>query len=375
MPEIRKGTFLNNRFEVHEYVGGGGFASVWQAYDTKLKRNVAIKRLLSESAFDPTKRDDVVAEARKIAALSDPHVVAIFDVIDHEDELLIIMEYLSGGTLQDYLRLLSYNGNWIAFPEIFSLLTEVLSGLKAAHNADQGPIIHRDLKPLNILFDRSGRSKIADFGLAATGFVEEIETVHPGKWEHAGTFGYKSPEQLKGAQLDPRSDIFNVGLIAYLLFAAIHPFTDPRFLFEYKDMVLEPYRTLPRIKPDHLPEDLEEFILTLLANDPGDRFQTASEALAELERIEEKYNETLLDRVIQYNDSLKTGSQIEESLTAEETAKGISLCKRKGFYIQGAFLYEKSGIDFSLLRSQAMAALEDDYLICRRRAGQEVSPE
>ena len=213
MAEIKIGVVINNRFEVVNYVGGGGFGQVWEGFDKQLKRKVAIKRILSTTPNIDKIKKEAVSEARKIAPLSVPHIVSVFDVLEYENEILIVMEYMVGGSLQDRLRTLSKQGKWVAFPEAFKILKEILLGLQAAHASDMGPIIHRDLKPLNILFDSSGRLKIADFGLAAIGRVSEIATVNPGKWEHPGTFGYKSPEQLRGAELDPKSDLFNVGLI------------------------------------------------------------------------------------------------------------------------------------------------------------------
>ena len=374
MAELREGTVIGNRFEIRRYVGGGGFGSVWHGFDGQLEREVAIKRLFSRSPLDTVRRSEVIDEARKVALLSHPNIVSVFDVLEYDHEPLIIMEYLPGGTLQEQLRKLSRLDKWVDPPEAFRLIDGILQGLHAAHTSDRGPIIHRDLKPLNILFDRGGTPKIADFGLAAIGVVEEIQTAHPGKWEHEGTFGYKSPEQLKGARLDQRSDLFNVGLIAYLLLACAHPFTDPRFLFNYKEMVIEPYRALPRIKVECLPDDVEKFVLCLLSADPKDRFQTASESLAELAHVVERYNGKLLDRVLQLYDSLTVGSSAPTSLSEAELAQGISLCKRSGFYIHGAFLYEKAGADFSGLQLSVRAALEDNYKFCRRRAGQEVSP-
>lgn len=374
MAELREGTVIKDRFEIRRYIGGGGFGSVWHGFDIQLQREVAIKRLLSSSPLYAERRREVIDEARKAALLSHPNIVSIFDVLDHDDELLIVMEYLPGGTLQERLRKVSHVGKWVDPPEAFRLIAGILQGLHAAHSSDRGPIIHRDLKPLNILFDRAGTPKIADFGLAAIGVVEEIPTVHPGNWEHAGTIGYKSPEQLRGARLDQRSDLFNVGLIAYLLLACAHPFTDPRFLFNYKEMVIEPYRALPAIKVECLPDDAEKFVLCLLAIDPTDRFQTASESLTELEHVVERYNKGLLDRVLELYDSLTMGSPASYSFSSGELAQGISLCKRSGFYIHGAFLYEKSGADFSDLQEVVRTGLEDDYKFCRRRAGREVSP-
>ena len=232
MAELFKGTIVNDRFEVTEHLGTGGFASVWEGYDKQLERKVAIKRLLAEGFRNPSLKEDAIAEARKIASISHHNIVSIFDVIPHGDEIVIVMEHLNGGSLHDLLRELSKNGRWFCPVESFDLIHGVLSGLHAAHESENGPIIHQDLKPLNILFDSRRTPKIADFGLASTGIVDAIDTAHPGNWEHEGTLGFKSPEQLRGERMDVRSDLFNVGLIAYLLFVQFHPFVDPRFLFD-----------------------------------------------------------------------------------------------------------------------------------------------
>ncbi len=372
MATIATGIRLHDRFEIRECLGGGGYGVVWRAYDLQLQRDVAIKRILSRSAIDLAARSEAIAEARKVAMVPHPNIVSIFDILDLENEPLIVMEYLGGGTLHKYLRDLSRAGKWIDPCEAFRLLRGILSGLSAAHTSPAAPVIHRDLKPLNILMDQSRNPKIADFGLAAIGVVEEIRTAHPGRWEHEGTFGYKSPEQLRGAQLDARSDLFNAGLIAYLLFAGVHPFIDDRLLFDYKEMVLEPYRDIPVIESDCLPGDLRVFLIQLLAVERDRRFQSAAEALAELEHIEDEYQERLWDSILEVCDTLTRGATPQRTLSEWELARGISLCKRKGFYIQGAFLYERGGGEFSALHAEAKAVLEEDYGVCRRRARQEV---
>jgi eukaryotic-like serine/threonine-protein kinase len=366
---IREGTLIQDRFEVREYIGGGGFGTVWQAFDRELEREVAIKRLKSPSSFQAVNRDDVISEARKIALLSHPNIVAVFDVLEYEGEPLIFMEFLHGGSLHDYLRELSRSGKWICATESVRLIRGVLLGLNAAHTCERGPIIHKDLKPLNILFDRVRQPKIADFGLAVIGAVPEIHTAHPGKWAHEGTLGYMSPEQLRGAQMDQRSDLFNVGLIAYLLFAAAHPFTDSRFLFEYKEMVMEPYRALPAVSAGNLPSEVGEFVETLLAVDPEHRFRDTAEALAELELVEGRFQELMLQRSLRFLEAIEMGTPLD-SPSSEELAESILLCKRGGLYEQGTLLYEKSGTDFSELPEDAKARLEEDYRICKRRARQ-----
>lgn len=164
-----------------------------------------------------------------------------------------------------------------------------------------------------------------------------------------------------------------MGLIAYLLFAASHPFIDKRFIFDYKEMVLEPYKPLESIESALLPGDLENFIHDLLAVNPDDRFQSTSEALAELDHIEEQYCKNLLDAVLEYYDLLKSGKPITDSISQAELAKGISLCKLKGLYPHGAFLYENAGGDYMDIHEEARSILENDYIVCKRRAGREVT--
>ncbi len=310
-----------------------------------------------------------------IASVQHPNVVIVYDAFEHDGEVLVIMEYLSRGTLQDYLRDLCLHGQWIEPSEAFRLIRGILSGLDATHNAQFGAIIHKDLKPSNILLDRRGQPKIVDFGIASLGMVEEIKTAHPGRWEHEGTYGYQSPEQMLGGKLDHRTDLFNAGLITYLLLGAAHPFIDPRFLFNYKEMLLRPYRIVPPIDARSLPREIDEFLGKFLASDPDQRFQSATEALAELDDIESQYQNLLFDRTVELYDALRSGVPIDGQLTAAELAEGISVCKRRNFYVQGAFLYEKSGVNFGILTEGTRTRLEADYGLCRRRAGHEVKFE
>ncbi|MGA9772839.1 MAG: serine/threonine-protein kinase [Blastocatellia bacterium] len=365
--EIREGTVIQERFEIRGYVGGGGFGTVWHAFDKKLEREVAIKRFKTKSAFQAVDRDEVFGEARKIASLSHPNIVSVYEVVEHQGEPLICMEFLHGGSLHEYLRRKSREGTWVSAIEAVRLIKSILLGLNEAHNCERGPIIHKDLKPRNILFDRARQLKIVDFGLATVGAVPEIPTAHPGKWPHEGTFGYMSPEQLRGAQMDQRSDLFNVGLIAYLLFAAIHPFIDQRFLFDYKEMVIEPYQILPLVSAANLPIEVGEFVATLLAVDPERRFQSTAEALSELENVEGRFQHLTLQRSLEFLEAMLAGEPLE-SPSAEEIAESILLCKRNGLYDKGALLYERSGTDFSGLSEDAKARLEEDYRVCKKRA-------
>ena len=375
MAVLTKGAVVNDRFEVVEHLDTGGFASVWLGVDNQLDRKVAIKRLLTDPFRNPITQKEAIDEARKIASISHPNIVSVYDVIEYEDEILIVMEYLNGGSLHKLLRDFSLAGDWFSPVECFDLIHGILSGLKAAHDAEIGPIIHNDLKPLNILFDARRVPKIADFGIASIGTVDAIKTAHPGKWEHEGTIGYKSPEQLRGQRMDARSDLFNVGLITYLLFLQFHPFVDPRFLFDYKEMVLNSYRPLPKLNSEKLPTEFDNFIESLLSVDPEKRFSSASEALTEFDHLLSEYEKILLDNSLSKYDFLNGNQTMDVQLSTRELVKGVFLCKRSGFYVQGAFLYEKSGIDYSQLSFHEKMDFDNNYNFCRRRAGREVAPD
>lgn len=369
---LEPGKKIASRYEVVECIAPGGYGVVWKLLDHQLNRNVAMKRINLESPLDSKKRvAEANEEARKVAAITSPFVVQVYDLLSFEDELLIVMEFMPGGTLHDLLRKLSREKKWIGAPNAFRILKSVLQGLDAAHNAANGPIIHRDLKPQNLLFDGNWNIKIADFGLAAVGPVEAIETKHPGRWEHSGTSGYKSPEQLNGDELDIQTDLFNLGLIACLLFCAVHPHVCPRLIFEYKEMVLEPYREFPTVIDTNMPDTVGSFLSTLLSKLPAERFRTAGEALVELETIESAYDERLFDKVLEFHDSLKIGTT-HKGISADELEQGIYLCRKRGFYHQGAFLYEKSGIDLNTILPSDSRRVTEDYQYCRRRAGKEV---
>jgi serine/threonine-protein kinase len=374
MAAFQAGIKIRERFEIITIIGSGGFGEVWQGVDSHLLRDIAIKRILGFGNAH-NKRQEMIEEATKIAAVPPhAHIVSVYDAFDHDGEVLVVMELLHRGSLETLLKTLSRKGRWVDPNTAFRLIRGILDGLAAMHNSQLGMIIHKDLKPSNILFDHNGRPKIADFGIASVGTVDALPTVDRGLLQHEGTHGYKSPEQMRGLRLDQRTDLFNVGLIAYLLFGAAHPFVDARFLFDYQEMVLEPYRHLPPVSADGLPPALAEFISCLLAINPDDRFQSANEALAELDDIESQYQNILFDRVIGFHDVLFSGIGDESFLSPQELAEGIALCKRRGFYVQGMFLYERSGIDFDHLTEGTRVRLEEDYRVCKRRAGQEVVP-
>lgn len=374
---FKEGQVLFERFQLDGCLGGGGFADVWKAKDLRLDRGVAIKRLSADGGLPTEKKKDALEEARKIAKLSHQNIIHVYDVIEDDSEALIVMEYAAGGSLETLLKTRLRQGKWLETREAFNLVHGTLSGIVAAHGSADGPIIHCDLKPANIMLV-SMQPKIADFGLAAAGKIEGYPTIDRERHllEHAGSPFYKSPEQLKGEKMDARSDLFNVGLIAFLLFGMRHPFVDDTFLHTYREMVLDGFR--PLLRPSSRQQTMQGFddwIFCLLDVNPECRFSTAEEALEELEECERVWSKRILDMGLDLADRIQRGAagEVIANFTPGIVAEAIFQCRKSGYYVQGLRLYEQGGISFADLPEHLVTKVEDDYEFCARRSRQEVA--
>lgn len=209
---IQPGTSLGP-YEIVGSIGAGGMGEVYRARDSRLNRDVAIKILPRSFASDPDRRTRFEREAQAIASLSHPNILAIFDTGVHDGELFIVMELLEGDTLRAQVGSLSVR-------KAIDIGVQVARGLTAAH--DKG-LVHRDLKPENIFLLADGQVKILDFGLArqttasantaVTSAATAAGMTDPGV--AVGTAGYMSPEQVRGAEVDHRTDIFAFGSVLY----------------------------------------------------------------------------------------------------------------------------------------------------------------
>jgi len=200
-------------YEILDKLGEGGMGEVWRARDIRLGRPVAIKVLPLAVAGDPTRRQRFEAEARAVGALNHPNIVAVYDVGEDDGRAYMVSELVEGEPLRAVI-----DRGPVSSRRLIEIAAQIADGLAAAHSAG---ITHRDLKPENIMIARDGRTKILDFGLAK-------QTIKPAGDETAttafsqpgvvmGTVGYMSPEQVRGAPVDPRSDIFSFGCILYEL--------------------------------------------------------------------------------------------------------------------------------------------------------------
>jgi eukaryotic-like serine/threonine-protein kinase len=249
-------------YEILAPIGAGGMGEVYRAHDTRLGRDVALKILPEEIANDPARRQRFEQEARAVAALSHPNIVTLYDVGDG----YIITELVDG----EPLRRAKPN-----LRKALDIAVQTASGLAAAHEAG---IVHRDLKPGNILLTRDGRPKILDFGLAKVAparaaAASETVTARTEPGTVMGTVGYMSPEQVRGADVDQRSDIFNLGLI-------LHEFLSGQRTFQGDTSVEVMAAILKQDAPDlpeAVPAGVRQIVARCLEKDPANRFQSAKD--------------------------------------------------------------------------------------------------
>ena len=252
-------------YEILAPLGSGGMGEVYRAADSRLGRDVAVKVLPEHLARNPDARARFEREARAVAALSHPNILAIHDIGAEGDVHFLVTELLEGETLRGRLRQAGLG--WRKGAEIAAAVAD---GLAAAHGKG---ITHRDLKPENIFVTSDGRVKILDFGLARWQAREEGAAEAETETEAGtvlGTVGYMSPEQVRGGRADAPSDIFSLGCVLYEMVAGARAFSGPTPA-QTMSAILE-HDPVP---PASAPPDLQSVIRHCLEKNPGERFQSA----------------------------------------------------------------------------------------------------
>ncbi len=266
------GTLFAERYRVERKLGSGGMADVWLAEDQELGRRVAVKILHERYASDEQFVERFRREATHAAGLSHPNIVSIFDRGVADGSYYIVMEYIEGRTLKE----LVVTRGPCPVPVAISYTRQILAAVRYAH---KNGIIHRDIKPHNVLVDREGRVKVADFGIARAGASEMTEA-----GSIVGTAQYLSPEQARGAPVDESSDLYSTGIVLYELLTGTVPFTGETPV-EIAMKHLSQTPEAPSARRPEIPRDLDLVVLRALAKEPADRYRSAGELDRDLELV------------------------------------------------------------------------------------------
>lgn len=266
------GKKLDGRYEIRELIGIGGMANVYRCYDTVDDREVAIKILKDEFLGNDEFIRRFKNESKAIAVLSHPNIVKVYDVSFGDMIQYIVMEYIDGITLKEYIN----QQGTLTWKETVHLITQILKALSHAHSKG---VVHRDIKPQNMMLLSDGTIKVTDFGIAR--FSNSTRTMTE---QAIGSVHYIAPEQAKGDITDGKTDIYSVGVMMYEMLTGKLPF-DGENAVSVALMHLQVVPENPRKVNPSIPEGIEEITMKAMQKQPLDRYQSAQDMLADIERF------------------------------------------------------------------------------------------
>jgi len=261
-----------SHYEILDKIGAGGMGEVYLALDTQLNRKVALKFLPSHLCQDEDCRKRFTREAQAAAGLDHPNIAAIYEVGEYQGRPYFAMQVVEGQSLREVLA-----GKDLPIERVLEIAIQICEGLQAAH--DKG-IIHRDIKPSNMLLDSHGRVRIVDFGLASVRGSEQLTKTG----STLGTIGYMSPEQVRGQEVDHRSDLFSLGVVLYELLTKQNPFKRDSEAATLKAVSDDLPHPAARFRAE-LPDSLQLILDKALDKDTKTRYQHADDLAADLVRL------------------------------------------------------------------------------------------
>lgn len=265
---IARGTKVSH-YTVSERLGMGGVGEVYLAHDIELDRTVAIKFLTFHKMSDTKAAQTFKTEAYTAAKLSHPNIVTVLEIGDFEQRPYVVQEYIDGEPLNKCIYRIG-----LSISAFLSLAVQLCDGISEAHS---NQILHGDIKPSNIIIDHDGRVKIIDFGVSAIG----IESVHSKDQSITGTSAYMSPEQLKGFQIDERSDLFSLGVVLYEALTSRHPFKQHSDDLTMNAIIQGIVLPISKVRPD-VPPELQELVLSMIDPTPANRPESAVQVRSQL---------------------------------------------------------------------------------------------
>jgi serine/threonine protein kinase len=264
------GELIAGRYELQELVGMGGMSSVFRAHDRMLERAVALKILHEQFTRDDDYVERFRREARSVAQLAHPNIVTVIDRGEQDGRQFIVFEYIEGANLKEVVR-----EGALPIDDVLDLGIQVGRALAFAHNRG---IVHRDVKPQNVLLNDERQAKVTDFGIARSLDVKGVTQTGT----VLGTSDYIAPEQARGEQVDPKTDMYSLGAVLYELLTGEVPYPGDNFVAIAMRHIHDPVPSVLDRRPD-CPLRLDAAVSTAMAKDPDDRFESMEEFTAQLE--------------------------------------------------------------------------------------------